>query len=145
MEKGKKRMNLSQQITKDLMMAKKTGEKKVGSVLIYLKSLLTDNSKEKNPIPEINVLNGHKKKMIKSLELYKDFPEKIQEINEEIRIINTYLPEELSEEKIKEIINEVIAAIDIKDFKIIMPAVMSQLKGKADGKLVQDFVRATLQ
>ena len=145
MEKGKKRMNLSQQITKDLMMAKKTGEKKVGSVLIYLKSLLTDNSKEKNPIPEINVLNGHKKKMIKSLELYKDYPEKIQEINEEIKIINTYLPEELSEEKIKEIINEVIAAIDIKDFKIIMPAVMSQLKGKADGKLVQDFVRAALQ
>lgn len=135
---------LNKQITKDLMMAKKAGEKKVGAVLIYLKSLLTDNSKEKKPLPEINVINGHKKKMVKSLEMYKDYPEKIQEIKDEIEVIDRYLPEELSEEKIKEIIIDVIAASDLKEFKIIMPAVMSQLKGKANGKLVQQLVMASL-
>ena len=137
-------MELNTKITKDLMMAKKAGEKKVGAVLIYLKSLLIDNTKTKKPLPEVNVINGHKKKMVKSLEMYADYPEKIQEIKDEIEVINRYLPEELSEEKIKEIIIDVISASDLKDFKVIMPAVMSQLKGKANGKLVQQLVMASL-
>ena len=137
-------MELATKITKDLMMAKKAGEKKVGAVLIYLKSLLIDNSKEKKPLPELNVVNGHKKKMVKSLEMYKDYPEKVEEIKAEIEVISRYLPEELPEDKIKEIIVDTLAAMDMKEFKIVMPAVMSQLKGKADGRLVQQLVKEAL-
>ena len=59
--------------------------------------------------------------------------------SEELEIISKYLPEQISEEKIKELAKKAIQetnAESVKDFGKIMPVLMKQLGGQADGKTV---------
>ncbi len=65
----------------------------------------------------------------------------------EIEILQKYLPEQLSEDEIREIIKEAIektAAKEIKDMGKVMGAITPQLKGKADMGLVSKIVRESL-
>ncbi len=61
----------------------------------------------------------------------------------ELEIIKTYLPEQMSEDAIREIIQKAIAEIGAagpKDTGKVMSKIMPQLKGKADGQLVSKIV-----
>ena len=65
----------------------------------------------------------------------------------ELEIIQEYLPKQLSEEEISDFVKKVIAdvgAASAKDFGKVMPVVMKELKGKADGKIIQDTVKKLL-
>ena len=66
---------------------------------------------------------------------------------EEIKILQKYLPEQLSEEKIKSIVEEVVAKVGaegMKDIGRVMAELMPKVKGKADGDLVIKIVREIL-
>ena len=66
---------------------------------------------------------------------------------EEIKVLQKYLPEQLSEEEIKSIVEEVIAKVGaegMKDIGRIMAELMPKVKGKAEGDLVIKIVRETL-
>jgi len=75
---------------------------------------------------------------------------------EEAKILEKYLPEQLSEEEIKKLARDIIAAlqaslvpeerekIGIKDTGKIMAGLMPKLKGKADGSLVSKIIRELL-
>ena len=66
---------------------------------------------------------------------------------EELAIIEEYLPKQLSDQEVEAIIDELIAqagASSPKDMGKIMGPAMKRLKGKADGKKVQDLVKAKL-
>lgn len=61
----------------------------------------------------------------------------------ELKIIEEYLPEQLSEDEIIKIINEVIKqtnASSPSDMGKVMGSTMSRLGGQADGKIVQKLV-----
>ena len=66
---------------------------------------------------------------------------------EELDVIQSYLPEQLSEEEIRK---EVLAVIEeteatsMKDMGRVMGPIMSRLKGKADGRMVQSVVKESL-
>lgn len=65
----------------------------------------------------------------------------------EMEILKTYLPEELSREEILQIIDEAIAATGAsspKEMGKVMREVMPKVKGRADGKLVNELVRKRL-
>ena len=65
----------------------------------------------------------------------------------ELVILEEYLPPQMSDEEISGVIDEVIAsagATSAKDMGKVMGAAMQQLKGKADGKKIQDMVKAKL-
>ena len=65
----------------------------------------------------------------------------------ELRIIEDYLPEQLSNEKIIEIIKTIIhekKAHSISDMGKVMGPTMSKVAGQADGKLVQKLVQEEL-
>lgn len=71
----------------------------------------------------------------------------IQQALEEIKIIESYLPTQLTADEIKVIVNETIeetGAVDAKDMGKIMSALMPKVKGRADGKLVNQIVRESL-
>lgn len=58
----------------------------------------------------------------------------------EIEVIRRYLPEELSEERVAELVDEAIAATGAsskKDLGLVMKHVLAEHKGRVDGKLVQ--------
>jgi uncharacterized protein YqeY len=66
---------------------------------------------------------------------------------EEIKILLTYMPEQLSEEAISEIVDETIlktGASSMKDMGKVMGIVTNATKGKADGKIVADLVKKAL-
>lgn len=65
----------------------------------------------------------------------------------EIDILMTYLPQQLSEEEIKALVDEAVAktgASSMKDMGKIMGMLMPKVKGRADGKTVNTLVRAAL-
>lgn len=65
----------------------------------------------------------------------------------ELAILEEYLPQQLSREKIAEIVREAIAstgATSPKEMGKVMSAVMPRVKGLADGKLVNEVVRELL-
>lgn len=72
----------------------------------------------------------------------------VSETQEELNILMTYLPEQLSEEEIANIVSETIGEIQattMKDMGKVMAALMPKLKGRADGKLVNQYVKQNLQ
>ena len=65
----------------------------------------------------------------------------------ELEILKAYLPEELSQEEILKIIDEAIAATGAtspKEMGKVMREVMPKVKGRADGKMVNELVRKRL-
>ncbi|MBZ4642442.1 MAG: uncharacterized protein PWQ25_814 [Deferribacteres bacterium] len=62
----------------------------------------------------------------------------------EAKVLEKYLPEQLGEDEIRAIINQVLAESDNKNFGIVMKAVMEKVKGRAEGKLVNQLVKEML-
>ncbi len=121
-----------------------------------LKMLKTDLMYEKAKIGEdlneekmTEVLNrAAKKRKEASREYRKGNREDLAEKEEqELAIIEAYLPEQLSEEEIGSIIDRVIAdmgEVTQKDFGRVMGSAMKELKGKADGALVKKILTGKL-
>ncbi|AFY67439.1 GatB/YqeY domain-containing protein [Geitlerinema sp. PCC 7407] len=67
---------------------------------------------------------------------------------QELAIIEEYLPQQLSDEEIREAIAAIIAevgATSVKDLGKVMGPAMQRLKGRADGKTVQRFTQEALK
>jgi len=65
----------------------------------------------------------------------------------QVAVLERFLPEQLSEEEIKEVVGKVIAdlgASSMKDMGRVMGTVNQQLAGKADGKTIAGIVKAQL-
>ena len=65
----------------------------------------------------------------------------------ELEIIAAYLPEEMGEDELREIITAVVAevgATEAKEMGAVMKALMPKVKGRADGKAVQRIVMELL-
>ena len=65
----------------------------------------------------------------------------------ELTIIETYLPEQMSDEEVDKVVTDIISkvgATTAKDFGKVMGLAMKELKGKADGKKIQELVKAKL-
>ena len=66
----------------------------------------------------------------------------------EIEVLKEYLPQQLSEEELNEIVISTISevgATSMKDMKKIMTSIMPKVKARADGKLINDLVKKNLQ
>ncbi len=98
---------------------------------------------------EIALLAQQAKQRRDSIEQYKkagreDLAEKEQQ---ELIIIETYLPEQLDDTKLEEIVDKIIVdvgATSPKDLGKVMGPAMKELKGKADGKKIQEMVKSKL-
>lgn len=97
----------------------------------------------------IEVITKAAKQRRDSLDQYRNAGrEDLAEIEEqELAIIETYLPKQFSKEEVEAIVDEVIAqtgATSVKDMGKVMGQLMPKVKGKADGKLVNTVVRERL-
>jgi len=71
----------------------------------------------------------------------------IDKLKKEIEIIKQYLPEQLSQEELEEIIKQAIqdtGARSMGDMGKVMQAVMPKVRGRADGKFVNEIVKKFL-
>lgn len=146
-------MNYLARLTDDMKVAMKSGDKVRLNTIRLLRGQLKDASinkqKELDEDEELAVLTNAAKKRRESIEAYQgagrtDLADKEAA---ELEIIQSYLPEPLTEEQVLDIINKVIqetGAQSAKDLKLVMPLVMTQVKGRADGKKVSELVRSKL-
>jgi uncharacterized protein YqeY len=66
----------------------------------------------------------------------------------ELKLLETYLPAQLSREQVEAVVGQVIAALGaktIKDMGSVMKEVVVRTSGAADNKLISDVVKAKLQ
>lgn len=73
--------------------------------------------------------------------------ELITQLNREIEIVMGYLPSQLSEDELDEIVKTAVestGASTMKDMGKIMAEVMPKIKGRADGKLVNTLAKKYL-
>ena len=71
----------------------------------------------------------------------------IDKTNEEINILNKYMPEMLSTEEINKIVDEIIKNVNassIKDMGMVMKEASSKLKGQADMSEVSSIIKSKL-
>ena len=71
----------------------------------------------------------------------------ISEVNAKIEILMPYLPKQLTEQEVKDIVQQVIAetgASSMKDMGKVMGAVIAKTKGRADGKVINNIVKECL-
>lgn len=72
----------------------------------------------------------------------------VSQAEAEIEVLKEYLPQQLSEEELNEIVISTISevgATSMKDMKKIMTSIMPKVKGRADGKLINELVKKNLQ
>ncbi|WHH59672.1 GatB/YqeY domain-containing protein [Petroclostridium sp. X23] len=63
----------------------------------------------------------------------------IDDLNREVEVLMGYLPEQLSEEELEQMIKTVIEEVGasaMKDMGKVMAAIMPKTKGRADGKMI---------
>jgi len=153
---------LKEAIKEDLNQALKKGDEIKCSTLRMLLAAVLSKEKEKKykeKIEEeveladeemIDVISSEAKKRKESIiEYEKGERQSLAEKEKaELEILQKYLPEQLSEEEIKQLIEEAIektGAQDIKDMGKVMAELMPKLKGRADGGLVSKIVKELLQ
>ncbi len=95
------------------------------------------------------VLTRHAKQLRESIEAYVQggSPERADAERAELAVIESFLPQPLTEEELSVLVREAIAEVEAtgpKQMGLVMKAVMGRTKGAADGKQVQALVRELL-
>jgi uncharacterized protein YqeY len=149
-------MNLNEKIASDLTRAMKAGEKLRLETLRTLRAALMEKAIEKRgsgkeilPEDELAVLSSAAKKRRESIDQFRKGGrmDLVEQEEQELKIIQEYLPKQLSLEELEAIIKSIVmasGAASPSDFAKVMPAVMKEVKGKADGRTVQEMVKKAL-
>ena len=97
----------------------------------------------------LQVLQRERKRRVEAMEAFDAAGREEQADREEFEldVIEEFMPEQLSEEELEEIVDDVIAevgATSIRDLGRVMADVMPQVSGRADGSVVSQLVREKL-
>ncbi len=148
-------MSLEIQINQDIkaaMIAKDTaklrGLRAIKAAILLAKTE-KGHAEDLSQEAEIKVLQKLVKQRRESAEIYKtQNREDLYEIEvEEEKVIEAYLPKQLSKEEVETIVKAIIAetgASSIKDMGKVMGAANQKLAGQADGKTISEVVKSLL-
>lgn len=105
--------------------------------------------REMNEEEELQLLNKQAKMRKESIEMFKtaERMDLVERETKQLEIINEYLPKQLTREEAEAIVDRVIkeaGAESAKDVGKVMGPVMKELKGKFDGKIIQEIVKSRL-
>ena len=147
-------MTLSQKISEDMKLAMKSGDKLRLETLRSIRAQMIELTKrgtgfEITPDDEISALLAAAKKRKEAIDLYRQAgrEELARQEEQELAIINTYLPKQMSKEEAETVIGGIVSqsgASSMKDIGKVMTLAMKELKGKIDGKSVQEIVKRKL-
>jgi len=146
-------MDLLKKIEEDLKKALKAQDKNVVSTLRFLLAAIRNFEIEKQKeITDEEVIQIIQKQIKLRKESIAAFQaggrqDLAQKEESEAEILSKYLPQQLTEEKLKEIVSQTIRELNAgpNDFGKVMREVMVRVKGKAEGSQVAEVVKKTLQ
>lgn len=146
-------MSLLEQLTQDMVTAMKAKDKETLSVVRMLKAAVTNEQislgHDLTSDDENAVLSREYKQRKESLAEFESAgrTDLVKKTQHELAVVEKYLPEQLTAEEITQIVQAAIeqsGAESMRDMGKVMGIVMPQVKGKADGKLVNETVKAAL-
>ncbi len=146
-------MNISERLSDDLKKALKAGEKEALSAIRMIKAAIKNKEIEKGPPlgdEDINgVLASLARQRKESIEQFSKAGRQdlVEKETKELSIVQSYLPRQLTEEELREIIQDVIketGAVGSKDMGKVIKSVMAKAKGQVDGKVVSELVKNLL-
>ncbi|GAB6138338.1 GatB/YqeY domain-containing protein [Halanaerobaculum tunisiense] len=147
-------MSIQDQLLADMKEAMKNQQKDRLSVIRQARAEIKDaeisEGKDLSEEELIKVLSKLVKQTKESLAEFEKAgdEERIAQAKQEIEILQEYLPEQLSDEELVDLVEETIAEVgaqDMSDMGQVMGAIMPQVRGKADGDQVNKLVRERLQ
>lgn len=146
-------MTLKDRLTQDMKEAMKAKQPERLGTIRQLRGAIKNKEielqKELDDDGVIAVVSTLVKQRRESAQMYADNgrPELAAKEEAELAVLQEYLPAQLGEEDIRELVKAAIAevgATSIKDLGKVMPLVMGRTKGAADGKVVNQLVREYL-
>jgi hypothetical protein len=150
-------MSLKERIGEDIKTAMKAKDKVRLATVRSIKKAILEKEVELRPKgqdslaeeQEIELLAQQAKQRRDSIEQFQNAgrDDLADKEREELTIIESYLPKQVSDEELEAIIDEIIAssgATSVKDLGKVMAPAMKELKGRADGKKIQALVKSKL-
>ena len=118
-------------------------------ILASLRSAEKELQRPLSDDEELQVLQRERKKRAEAIEAFErgGRPEQAAREEQELDILESFMPEPLSEDELEEIVDNVIAevgATSLRDLGRVMADVMPQVSGRADGSEVSQLVREKL-
>ena len=146
-------MSLKDQLTNDMKDAMRAKDTMRLGTIRQLRSAIKNKEieigKELDDEAVVGVISTQVKQRREAAQMYRDNerPELAEKEEAEMAVLQSYLPAQLGEAELREIISAVIAevgAASAKDMGKVMGPVMAKTRGCADGKLVNQLVRDLL-
>lgn len=148
-------MSKIEQVRADMVKAMKAGEKDtketLSMLLAALKNKAIDKRSDLTEEEEVQVILKEIKQTKETIEMTPSDRTKIlEECNKRLSVLEQYAPKMMEEEEIKAVITATLVEVGIetptaKDKGKIMKVLMPKVKGKADGKLVNDILISFMQ
>ena len=141
-------MSILEQVQDDVKTAMKAGEKeKVGRLRMLVNALQAEEKEGKGD--EVAALQRERKRRLDAAEALREGGRSDAAADEEAEaeLIEGYLPEQLSDSELEELVSAAVAesgASEMKDMGNVMKALMPKVGGRADGKRVSQAVRDKL-
>ncbi len=147
-------MGLKEKLLQDMKEAMKAKDKVRLSTIRMINSLIKNAEIEKRGELTndeiVQLLMKYAKQRRESIEMYEKGGRQdlVEKEKAELAIVESYLPKQLSEEEIRDIVKQAIeetGASSPKDLGKVMKVVMPKVRGKADGSVVNRIVREMLE
>ncbi|ERT64697.1 MULTISPECIES: GatB/YqeY domain-containing protein [Peptoniphilus] len=141
-------MSIKEKLMQDLKAAMKSHDKikkdTITMVRAAIKQIEVDKRVDLSDEEVIDIISKQYKERVSSIDEFKrgGRDDLVAQTEEEIKIILEYLPKQLTDEELEDIIKEAIEKLSITSKKQIgelMKEVMPKVKGKADGKKVNSI------
>lgn len=146
-------MNLKETLAQDLKTAMKDKDAvRKNTVQCVRAAILQVEKDQKLVLDDDGVIDVIAKELKKRRDVLPDYEksgreELIAELKQEINVLMGYLPSQLTHEELDKIVKERIAALgvtSIKEMGKVMADVLPRVKGRADGKAVNEVARGYL-
>lgn len=146
-------MQLKQKLHEDLRKAMKTKDevktRTLRLIISSIKTLEVEKMAEATDDDVFQILSKETRKRVEAIEAYKKGGrgDLVNEEQRELEIIKSYMPEQLSEQELREMVENVIeetGSSSIKDLGRVMKVLMPRVKGRADGKTVNNIAQKIL-
>jgi hypothetical protein len=141
-------VSVVEQVQADVRTAMKAGERERAAALRMIVDSLQQDAKL-GAGDEVAVLQRERKKRLEAADAYREAgrTEQAEVETAEAELITAYLPEQLSDEELAELVDAAIAetgAEEMRQMGQVMSALMPRVAGRADGKRVSTAVRVRL-
>jgi uncharacterized protein YqeY len=146
-------MSLLERLEQDMKQAMKDKDKFRLSVIRMIRSAIKNKEISEQRVPDegevLDILNREVKQRKDSLQDFEKAGREdlVEQVQKEIEVIMGYLPKQLSEEEVEALVKQTIQEVGASskaDMGKVMGALMPKIKGRADGKTVNQIVQKHL-